>query len=260
MSPPFLPAARGGPLSETRAGTNHTAVVGRGGVTVSLRTDEGPGAAGGGAARPGRRHADRVEGHVGGGGVAVVAVRRTSLQPLLDVAVPVLLAVLTVTQLLTDPPRPHAALVTVCALATVLPLAVRRTAPLPVTVVVSAGVVGQVAAAEGVPATFASFVAVMICVYTLLRAQRALVVAAGIGVIVVAVDDGCRTGDANGPVRAVRDRLSAVLLRRGRWARRLRPAARAPPLRRRGSRGRAGERIGARGTARRRGGADAHRA
>ena len=82
--------------------------------------------------------------------MAVAAVRGASLQPLLDVAVPVLLAVLTVVQLLTDPPRPNAALVTVCALAAVLPLAVRRKAPLPVTVVVSAGVVGQVAASEGV--------------------------------------------------------------------------------------------------------------
>ena len=120
----------------------------------------------------------------------MVAVRRASLQPLLDVAVPVLLAVLTVTQLLTDPPRSHAALVTVCALAAVLPLAVRRTAPLPVTVVVSAGVVGQVAASGGVPATFASFVAVMICVYTLLRHSAARAIAAGIGVIVVAVTLG----------------------------------------------------------------------
>ena len=61
--------------------------------------------------------------------MAVVAVRSASVQPLLDVAVPVLLAVLTVTQLLTDEPRANAALVTVCALAAVLPLAVRRRRP-----------------------------------------------------------------------------------------------------------------------------------
>ena len=122
--------------------------------------------------------------------MAVAAVRGASLQPLLDVAVPVLLAVLAVVQLLTDQPRPNAALVTVCALAAVLPLAVRRKAPLPVTAVVSAGVVGQVAASEGVPATFASFVAVMICVYTLLRRSGPPAIAAGLGMIVVAVAAG----------------------------------------------------------------------
>ena len=83
-----------------------------------------------------------------------------------------LLAVLTLTQLLTDEPRANPALVTVCALAAVLPLAVRRRAPLPVTLVVCAGVVGQVAASDGAPATFASFVAVMICVYTLAPPRR----------------------------------------------------------------------------------------
>ena len=119
--------------------------------------------------------------------MAVVAVRSASVQALLDVAVPVLLAVLTLVQLLTDEPRPNTALVTVCALAAVLPLAVRRRAPLPVTLVVCAGVVGQVAVSEGVPATFASFVAVMICVYTLLRHADPRSIAAGLAVVAVAV-------------------------------------------------------------------------
>jgi signal transduction histidine kinase len=119
--------------------------------------------------------------------VAVVTVRSASIQALLDVGVPVLLAVLTLVQLLTDEPRTNAALVTVCALAAVLPLAVRRRAPLPVTLVVCAGVVGQVVASEGVPATFASFVAVMICVYTLLRHADARSAAAGLALVAATV-------------------------------------------------------------------------
>ena len=119
--------------------------------------------------------------------MAVVAVRSASVQALLDVAVPVLLAVLTLTQLLTGEPRPNTALVTVCAVAAVLPLAVRRRAPLPVTLVVCAGVIGQVVTSGGAPATFASFVAVMICVYTLLRHADAGSVAAGLAVVAVAV-------------------------------------------------------------------------
>ena len=119
--------------------------------------------------------------------MAVVAVRSASVQALLDVAVPVLLAVLTLTQLLTGEPLPHTALVTVCALAPVLPLAVRRRAPLPVALVVCAGVVGQVVASDGAPATFASFVAVMICVYTLLRHADVRSAAAGLAVVAAAV-------------------------------------------------------------------------
>jgi signal transduction histidine kinase len=119
--------------------------------------------------------------------VAVVAVRSASVQALLDVAVPVLLAVLTLVQLLTDEPRPNPALVTVCALAAVLPLALRRRAPLPVTLVVCTGVVGQVVASDGLPATFASFVAVMICVYTLLRHADPRSAAVGLAVVALAV-------------------------------------------------------------------------
>jgi signal transduction histidine kinase len=117
----------------------------------------------------------------------VFAVRSASVQALLDVAVPVLLAVLTLTQLLTDEPRTNPALVTVCALAAVLPLILRRRAPLPVTIVVCAGVVGQVVVSDGVPATFASFVAVMICVYTLLRHADPRSVVAGLALVAVAV-------------------------------------------------------------------------
>ena len=120
----------------------------------------------------------------------MVAVRSASVQALLDVAVPVLLAVLTLVQLLTEEPRANTALVTVCALASVLPLAARRRAPVAVTLVVSAGVVGQVVASEGTPATFASFVGVMICVYTLLRHAGPRSVAVGLAVVAVAVASG----------------------------------------------------------------------
>jgi signal transduction histidine kinase len=119
--------------------------------------------------------------------VAVVAVRRMSVQPLLDVAVAVLLAVLSVVQLLTDAPSGDPTLLTVSALAAVLPLAARRLAPLLVTTVVAGGVVGQVLVADGAPATFASFVATMICIYTLTRQARAPEMIAGLTVLVVAV-------------------------------------------------------------------------
>ena len=161
--------------------------------------------------------------------MAVVAVRSASVQALLDVAVPVLLAVLTLVQLLTEEPRANTALVTVCALAAVLPLAARRRAPLAVTLVVSAGVVGQVVASDGAPATFASFVAVMICVYTLLRHAGPRSVAAGLAVVAVAVASTAVAGGTDGALPAVRGRLSAVLLRGGRGPRGVRPAARAAP-------------------------------
>jgi signal transduction histidine kinase len=119
--------------------------------------------------------------------MAVSVLRAASVQPLLDVAVPVLLAVLAVTQLLADQPPGNPALLTVTALAAALPLAARRRAPLPVTAVVVAGVVGQVLVADGAPATFASFVATMICVYTLVRAARPAEMAAGLGLIAAGV-------------------------------------------------------------------------
>ena len=110
-----------------------------------------------------------------------------SARQLLDVGVPFLLAVLAVTQLVSDEPPGNAALVTVGALAAVLPLAVRRRFPLPVTAVVAAGVVLQVVAADGAPATFASFVATMICIYTLAREARPVAMATGYAVLAVAV-------------------------------------------------------------------------
>ncbi|GAA3179264.1 histidine kinase [Blastococcus jejuensis] len=119
--------------------------------------------------------------------MAVVAVRGASLQPVLDVAVPVLLGVLSVVQLVSEPPPGDPTLLTVCALASVLPLAVRRRAPLAVTVVVAAGIVGQVLVADGAPATFASFVATMICVYTLVREARPGHMAAGLGLLAIAI-------------------------------------------------------------------------
>ena len=119
--------------------------------------------------------------------MAVVAVRRASVQPLLDIAVPALLAVLAITQLVSDEPPGNASLVTVGALAAVLPLAVRRRFPFPVSTVVAAGVVLQVVAADGAPATFASFVATMICVYTLAREARPTGILAGYAVLAVGV-------------------------------------------------------------------------
>jgi signal transduction histidine kinase len=119
--------------------------------------------------------------------MAVVAVRAVSVQPLLDVAVPVLLAVLSVTQLVADRPPGSPALLTVTALAAVLPLAARRSAPLAVTAVVVVGVVGQVLVSGGAPPTFASFVATMICIYTLVREARLGPMLAGLLLIAVAV-------------------------------------------------------------------------
>jgi signal transduction histidine kinase len=111
----------------------------------------------------------------------------SSWQPLLGVAVPVVLAVLSIGQLVADRPPGDPTLATVFALAAVLPLGARRRAPLPVTLVVAAGVVGQVVVAHGAPATFASFLATMICVYTLVREVRPLSMAAGLGVVAMAV-------------------------------------------------------------------------
>jgi signal transduction histidine kinase len=111
--------------------------------------------------------------------------RLASLQQLIDVAVPVLLAVLAVTQLVAGRPPGSPTLLTVSALAAVLPLAARRRSPLAVTVVVMTAVVVQVLATGGEPATFASFLAALICVYTLAREARPLAMAAG-SVLVVA--------------------------------------------------------------------------
>ncbi len=110
------------------------------------------------------------------------------MQPLLDVGVATLLGVLTVVQLVADEPSGDAAVVTVCALAAVVPLAARRRAPLAVTAVVAAAVVAQTAVTpDFAPATFASFVATMICVYTLARLGSPRVVAAGLGIVAAAV-------------------------------------------------------------------------
>ena len=110
------------------------------------------------------------------------------LQALLDAAVPAVLGLLTVVQLLADRPSGPLPLITVLALAAVLPLLVRRRAPLAVTAVVSIAVVGQTAVtADYAPATFASFVAVMICVYTLTRLGSPRVVVVGLLVVTGAV-------------------------------------------------------------------------
>lgn len=113
--------------------------------------------------------------------------RTASVQPLLDVAVPILLAVLSVTQLVSDPPPDNGTLVTVFALAAVLPLAARRRAPLLMSALVATGVVGQVVAGGGAPATFASFVATMICIYTLARLARPVPMVAGLLLVLAAV-------------------------------------------------------------------------
>jgi signal transduction histidine kinase len=110
-----------------------------------------------------------------------------SVQQGIDVAVPVLLAVLAVTQLVAGHPPGNPAVLTVSALGAVLPLAVRRRYPLPVTVVVMAAVVVQVVAAGGEPATFASFLAAMVCVYTLAREARPVPMVVGFVLVAVAV-------------------------------------------------------------------------
>jgi signal transduction histidine kinase len=115
--------------------------------------------------------------------MVVLSVRSTPVQAVLDIAVPVLLAVLAVVQLVADPPPGSPALVTVAALAATLPLAARRRAPVLVTAVVGAASLCQVVAAEGAPATFASFVAVMICVYTLAREASPAGIAAGLAIV-----------------------------------------------------------------------------
>ena len=121
----------------------------------------------------------------------VVAAARTgraaSVQQLVDVAVPVVLAVLAVTQLVSDRPPGSPTLQTVSALAAVLPLAARRRAPLTVTLVVMSAVVVQVLAAGGEPATFASFLAAMVCVYTLAREARPVPMAVGLLFVAAAV-------------------------------------------------------------------------
>jgi signal transduction histidine kinase len=115
------------------------------------------------------------------------AVRNAWLRPLVDVGVPAVLAVLAVVQLTADPPPGSPALVTASALAAVLPLALRRRAPLAVTVVVSLALIPQVIAGNGTPATFASFLAAMVCVYTLVRYSGPRAIGAGLGVLAVAV-------------------------------------------------------------------------
>ena len=119
--------------------------------------------------------------------VAARAGRAASVRQLVDVAVPVLLAVLAVTQLVAGHPPGNPTLLTVSALAAVLPLALRRRAPLAVTVVVMAAVVVQVLATGGEPATFASFLAALVCVYTLARAARPVPMAVGLVFVAVAV-------------------------------------------------------------------------
>jgi len=125
--------------------------------------------------------------------------RAAVVGPWLDVAVPAVLAVLTVVQLVADRPAGNPALVTALALASVLPLGARRRSPLLVTIVVCAAVVGQVLAAEATPATFASFLAVMVCVYTLARSSGPAAVLAGFAVVAAAVTT---TALLQGPVSA----------------------------------------------------------
>ncbi len=117
----------------------------------------------------------------------MLVLRTASVQPLWDVGVPIGLVVLTVTQLVVDRPSGSPALLTVAALASVLPLVWRRRAPLAVTAVVSAGVTGQALTASAVPATFASFLAAMICVYTLARHADVVRILTGLALLGAAV-------------------------------------------------------------------------
>ena len=112
---------------------------------------------------------------------------RRPVQQLIDAAVPVLLAVLAVTQLVADRPPGNPTFLTVSALGAVLPLGLRRRAPLAVTLVVMAAVVAQVLAAGGEPATFAAFLATLICVYTLGREARPAAMTAGFVLVAAAV-------------------------------------------------------------------------
>jgi signal transduction histidine kinase len=109
-------------------------------------------------------------------------------QSLLDVGVPVVLAVLTVVQLAGGDVPGDPTLVTVSALASIAPLAARRRAPLTVVAVVFGAVVVQYAVGNGQPATFASFLAAMVAVYSL--ARHASVRRLGIGVLLVAAAVG----------------------------------------------------------------------
>jgi signal transduction histidine kinase len=117
----------------------------------------------------------------------VIAVRTRALQPYLDVAVPGVLVVLTVVQLVTNPLPGNLALITAFGLASVLPLAARRRAPFAVSAVVALSVAGQVLASGGASPTFASFIAVLICVYTLAREARPLHMVGGLLLIAGAV-------------------------------------------------------------------------
>ena len=96
------------------------------------------------------RHAAPTPGGEGTGRVADgPAPPGPQLAQLIDVAVPGVLAVLAVIQLVADRPPGSPALLTISALAAVLPLAFRRRAPLTVTAVVMIAVVVQVVAAGG---------------------------------------------------------------------------------------------------------------
>ena len=116
-----------------------------------------------------------------------LTVRTRALQPYLDVAVPAVLAVLTVIQLVTSPPPGNLTLITVFGLGSVLPLIARRRAPFTVTAVVALCVAGQVLATHGASPTFASFLATMICVYTLAREARPVPMIGGLLVLAAAV-------------------------------------------------------------------------
>lgn len=121
-----------------------------------------------------------------------IATRTRALQPYLDVSVPAALAVLTVTQLVADPPPGNLTLVTAFGLASVLPLAARRRAPFTVTAVVAAAVTGQVLASHGASPTFASFIATLVCVYTLAREARPAPLVGGVLVLSAAVTGTAR--------------------------------------------------------------------
>ncbi len=125
-----------------------------------------------------------------------LSTRIRALQPYLDVAVPAILSVLTVTQLVASPLPGNLPLITVFALGSVLPLAARRRAPFAVTAVVAGSVTGQVLAAHGASPTFASFLATMICVDTLAREARPVSLAGGLLVLAVAVTGTAVLGSA----------------------------------------------------------------
>jgi hypothetical protein len=168
------------------------------------------------------------------------AVRAAVVAPWLDVAVPALLAVLTVVQLVADRPPGDPTLVTALALAAVLPLGLRRRAPLPVTAAVCAAVVGQVLAGEEAPATFASFLAVLVCVYTLARLSRPAAMLSGF-VLVAAMVTGTGLLEAQAaPVSPFDAVYPLVYFGLAGGAGRVRPAAGAAAGRGGGARRRAG--------------------